>query len=861
MTSKAKTQRLEAEIDKYRSESNWRKSLDLAKQWAPKSTEFAMTVTFLQGEMNLEEFLEIHDPTQEDHIFAARSELTDANEYLSKVAASPSPHSIQASLLLAKIQFCQGFYQVALSTLDQHDLSALAMRESEANSWRNTRLLYIVAESYAIRGKCLEKGKTSLKTKFKAAERDSEIIACYETAGDLALLCLQQRDKFLTAQQGTGLQMTDPASNFVVTPLIEMAIAEVPYMHLQRGEETKCITRYREMLRAVESRFSQDIRKTLALELAQLLLKSCSVKSYPQIDLDAKGLNVQAPKPCVYSSEKLFVPKTLDEEVLLLLLIAEAVGTKEAVLERSKETQELTFLNVTAIYDLLALMLVKRAQFGRLTESFEKAMRFSYQEFHIWYQFANSLISSGKYAQAEQVLGECHMLAPKNASVCLQAAQLCYEHLQTYNKGMEWAKLVIQFSSPSTPKHVMARAYMAKGIGLCLVAKDSKLLADRQKMDQEALQFFKKAHDLDPKDYLCAFHLGLQCANMRRIQEAMSYIKLSLKHRSDFIHSLHLLALLLSARKQHGEAMDLVLAALEEYPDNLSLLMTKAKLQKIVQGPEEALSTYKMMLKLWKDLHELDVEEGLDPQCKIVDRSLWEKRSNVVTTLSEFNERGSDPQCKIADRSLWEKRSNVVTTLSEFNERGSGSIRAESMAASRVEKALSDLASSMNSSFQPRVGPQRSWIIQAQIWLNLAELYLSLNQVNEAQSCALETFNLFPHSVFVFFLRGLVLEHRGYWTEAKVCFENAVAVNPAHTKSLYHLGIVLHKLGDNRLAEKTLRDAVNLDPCFHKAWFMLGTVLEAVGEPDDASNCLITGSLLEATCPVAPFNVIQRVMR
>uniref|UniRef100_A0A0B7BAS9 Tetratricopeptide repeat protein 38 n=1 Tax=Arion vulgaris TaxID=1028688 RepID=A0A0B7BAS9_9EUPU len=73
-------------------------------------------------------------------------------------------------------------------------------------------------------------------------------------------------------------------------------------------------------------------------------------------------------------------------------------------------------------------------------------------------------------------------------------------------------------------------------------------------------------------------------------------------------------------------------------------------------------------------------------------------------------------------------------------------------------------------------------------------------------------------------------------------------------------GTILHRLGDDRLAEKTLRDTVNLDPCFHKAWFMLGTVLESVGQPEDASNCHMTGTMLEATCPVAPFNVIQRLM-
>lgn len=42
------------------------------------------------------------------------------------------------------------------------------------------------------------------------------------------------------------------------------------------------------------------------------------------------------------------------------------------------------------------------------------------------------------------------------------------------------------------------------------------------------------------------------------------------------------------------------------FPPN-SILMTKAKLEKVVLGPEEALATYQKMLKLWKELHEIDV--------------------------------------------------------------------------------------------------------------------------------------------------------------------------------------------------------------------------------------------------------------
>lgn len=46
--------------------------------------------------------------------------------------------------------------------------------------------------------------------------------------------------------------------------------------------------------------------------------------------------------------------------------------------------------------------------------------------------------------------------------------------------------------------------------------------------------------------------------------------------------------------------------------------MTKAKLQKIVLGPEEALATYQKMLKLWKDLHEIDVADEYVSQLFII---------------------------------------------------------------------------------------------------------------------------------------------------------------------------------------------------------------------------------------------------
>jgi len=53
-----------------------------------------------------------------------------------------------------------------------------------------------------------------------------------------------------------------------------------------------------------------------------------------------------------------------------------------------------------------------------------------------------------------------------------------------------------------------------------------------------------------------------------------------------------------------------------------------------------------------------------------------------------------------------------------------GSVRAESVAASRIEQALSGVASTMGSSRQPKQGPQQMWSIQTQIWLEIGGCHL-----------------------------------------------------------------------------------------------------------------------------------------
>lgn len=62
-----------------------------------------------------------------------------------------------------------------------------------------------------------------------------------------------------------------------------------------------------------------------------------------------------------------------------------------------------------------------------------------------------------------------------------------------------------------------------------------------------------------------------------------------------------------------------------------------------------------------------------------------------------------------------------------------------------MEQALSEVASSISSQ-TPRPGPQRAWLLQLQVWLLLAEIYLNMDQVPSAAACINEATSIFPLS-------------------------------------------------------------------------------------------------------------------
>ncbi|XP_054715583.1 tetratricopeptide repeat protein 7B-like [Uloborus diversus] len=794
-------------------------------------------VNFLIGECKLEQFLEDNPPI-ESNFTKAKSGLAEAKRYLQTCISEQGAKlnvMRDAHLLLAKLLYSQGFYEESLSHLNKGGLDSLHEKQL------SNRIMKVVAESFAVKGLCLEKVPPSSTSKFKSAEREEQILQALVKSGDLTLRYLQEMERTQGNTGGTVPQLMGgvnppssgsplpPNTEYRIGPILETALQRAPILYIKNGNLKSAIDQYRKVLSAIETSSTQSLRQTMSRQLAEVLIRGVCEKNYVNFAIKQEGKNPESPwKPKKYMGPNLFTPKDENEEILLLLFISEAMAVRNAVLDLSPEFREArihSYNNVTAVYDLLTISLCRRSQYSLLVDSFERAMKFAFEEQHVWNQFALSLISSGKYSRAYFVLHEVARLQPTDSLPCLLAARICLENLDLPAKGLKMAEKALE-REIAHPQNLLARCLVAVGLGYEMMSTIARTQAKRHELKRKAFESFSRAAATDPNDHLPEFYLALHYAQARQLSEAVLHAKMALHLRAEHIHSLHLLVLLLSAQKQCSEALQLIDAALEEYPDNFNLLCTKAHLEEYCLGAEVGLLTSKQMLQLWKTVYESKM--SMDPSCSNMNRASSDNKSVFQIYSSEFSD---------------------VDSGSPAGNSGT--------AAARVEAALSEVASSI-SGFQPKPGPKYVWLLQLHIWLLIVELYLRLGQLKEAEASIHEANALFPLSHQLMVMKGRIHELRQEYSEAKICFQNAVAVNPFHVKALQHLSMVHHNLGNSRLAEKLLRDAVSIDPMSHQTWYNMGKVLQDMGDFITSSECIATAIELESTCPILPFSNIPR---
>uniref|UniRef100_A0A8C5GPA3 Tetratricopeptide repeat protein 7 N-terminal domain-containing protein n=1 Tax=Gouania willdenowi TaxID=441366 RepID=A0A8C5GPA3_GOUWI len=967
MTARKSGSRLETEIERCRSETQWDKIPELVRQLSAKLISNDDLGELLLGECKLQTYLKENPIKQGASPRGPRPKLVEVRKHLTAALDRgnlKADYIQEASLLIAKLCYVEGEYSDALSHYNR--LSLDDMQLVGAPVYR----LSMIAEAYATKGLCLEKvpvASPALSNKNTGSpassrsttDREQDIITCYEKSGDIALLYLQEAEKALSA----GIQNRSPkpgptAQDQELGFFLETGLQRAHVIHFKNGNLTKGVGRFREILRAVETRTTQNLRMTIARQLAEILLRGMCEQSYwspledpPTVSplddptrqghIHTKNYSLSR-RPRVYTGENLFCPQENTEEALLLLLISESMANRDAVLSRIPEHNNdriISLQSASVVYDLLTIALGRRGQYEMLSECLERAMKFAFEEFHLWYQLALSLMAAGKSARAVKVLKECIRLKPDDPTIPLLAVKLCIGPLHWMDEGECFAKMVIDMGEKAA--EFRAKGYLAIGLVYSLKATDASLRSTQEEYQRKALGAFQRAQSLSSTDHLAAFYLALQLAVSRQIPEALGYVRQALQLQGDDVHSLHLLALLLSAQKHYHDALNIIEMALSEYPENFNLLYTKVKLEAMCSGPEEALLTCKHMLQIWKSFYNLTNPSDSGRGSSLLDRAIADRRQLNAMTLPDF----SDPETvsgssssysgsetvsptspptspsppspvfifhssppsknvsfrpppppappprptKTRNRSL----SNHMTFL-QFS--SNWSLHATSIAASRVEQALSEVASSLQSS-APKHGPLHPWLTLAQIWLHAAEVYIGMSKPAEATACTQEAANLFPTSHNVLYMRGQIAELRGNMDEAKRWYEEALSINPTHVKTMQRLGLILHQLQRYSLSEKVLRDAVQVNRwvvktqfkdffvstlgiifhvvqreqlltlCMcvppstaHEVWNSLGEVLQAQGNAAAATECFLTALELEASSPILPFTIIPRAL-
>ncbi|CAH8505539.1 unnamed protein product [Schistosoma margrebowiei] len=725
---KTKKGKIETDVERYRSEGFCSKALELIlAHGSERSTSLRrkilklicilLVIDMLNQLILCENELEWNDQGE-----LPPENLSKAKRYAEEVmSGNDEQYKFEASVLLGKIYYLQGNSEKALKLLSSLNLLSAKMDPI------TLRFNYIVSEGLAVLGLCKEE-QSKLKSVSDISKERDNIIDLYNLACHMCIKHLQELDR--TQPEHTN-------SSVSVPPIVEKVIQKIPEILIKKGDIPGAISKYRTILGYCELPATRSLRRALSLRFSELLLRSVCIKTYHKyntsMDQDSSTDKDAQLIPYRYPTNR-YIPDNRIEEAIFSLMISEHIASQDVILNRPSELSEpqivRSFNNAAAVYDLLAILLTKVKHFKFLSKCLEKALKFSYHQFHIWYQFALSLISSKQYYRGYLALRECLRIDNSKISVYLFASSLCLGHLNLIEEGMELASQAVEVSAQSEPAF-MARAHLLVGWGWSILARSCCVVDKKSELRNRAVKEYRIAIQLDPDDYLGWYHLAVELATQRHLDEALSICQQSLQLMPIHSNTLYLLALLHTAGgKRLDQAAKALYVGLSDRPNDFNLLFLLAKIEEARINPKAGLKVYRQLLKVWRDTFSLGANS------KVINRIRKAVLSNnnditnsntpddlTLSSVSSFSPSLElDDDCSILN--VWEEKTNDSNYL---------------------QSALSDIAigcagqtgaSIVPLSRQSRPGNQNQTTalkVQIKIYQGLAESYLDNNQLFEAK--------------------------------------------------------------------------------------------------------------------------------
>jgi len=862
---------LPKDLQQARLDEKWTDLKAIFDAWAAKLTnvsdEIEIYRCLILGESSLEQSLcekkhQARELGADETFKKSRDYLVQGLQLCNKSIERFGHIAPEFYLLLAKYYY---FVDDIINALQSIDKSGITIDNVEELT---KRCCILAAEAYCFKGKILEKFSTE-----KEESSYENAIAAYQLSAELALWIFTDDYKSTNLRKPQETVSHKPMPSGLLTSFCRPVQIE-----LKQGSIHDAIGHCRLFLRIVETNGTVALRKIVAMQLAEMLLFGTCAKNYNTPPLQtwqqqgcyhsgalpfktyqqrsnstSSATGRTTPKAVSYSRstsssrDVSFCPSDDFEEALLLLLISESLLLRDGcvkLFEKDSEQRQRTTGEMNAIYDLLCLTLTRRQQYGLFLECLERGMKLAYHQFDIWFQYGLALICNKKYKKASIVLKKCLEMREDDLQACLYYVKICINYLNEYEEAVRTAEFAVEKATDPIEK---SNFFLALGISYSLMASNAFNYDQAKALRKKSINALEKAHDLDPSEVEILCQLALNHALSRQLAVAATLVNQALQLDPFHRDSLILLSLILSAQSRFQESLEILEIGLREFPDDFQLLQLKVALTEECYSGEQALSVCQEMLELWNETYADEFREA-----GLLEQNIDGKSGNcqIPLKISNVDAKSTDGSAKVAKSIKSLSFADDVKYLDDEDE-------VNSITASvKLERSLSEAASTSVSGKKLRI--PAAFALLAKIWLITADVYLNMENSDEAKDCIMEASSIFPVSPEVLCMRGRLNYVQKSFAEAKACLDSALAVAPKHIEAMEKLAVLHNETGSSVMAQKYVRDAIAIDPCKPSLWHILGVLMEAAGEEQEASKCLFTSLDLDATHPILPFTIVSR---
>jgi Tfp pilus assembly protein PilF len=145
----------------------------------------------------------------------------------------------------------------------------------------------------------------------------------------------------------------------------------------------------------------------------------------------------------------------------------------------------------------------------------------------------------------------------------------------------------------------------------------------------------------------------------------------------------------------------------------------------------------------------------------------------------------------------------------------------------------------------------------------LGEIWRSQGNLSPSLRCYLKALELQPDLISADFLLdlGSELAENNQIDEAIICYNQALKIDPNHTKSYLNLGVMWRKKGELSKAIALYQQALALDPNLHSAYFNLGNVFLEQERLDEAIVAYLETLMIQPDFESAYLNLGQALIR